>query len=81
MVSIDQSEATHLPTLDQVELGALLEGVGGVSVDEAQAIATGPLLGLALLAVPVLVTTEIKKQLMSFSFCHKLCLSVIQCYL
>ena len=69
MVSIDQSEATHLPALDQMELSALLQGVGGVSVDEAQAIATGPLLSLALLAVPVLVTTEIKKQLMSF--CHK----------
>ena len=51
-----------------MELSALLQGVGGVSVDEAQAIATGPLLSLALLAVPVLVTAEMKKQVMSFCF-------------
>ena len=52
-----------LPALHQVQLGALLQGVGGVGVDEAQAIAAGPLLRPALLAVPVLVTTEIKHKL------------------
>ena len=60
-----------------MELSALLQGVGGVGVDEAQAIATGPLLSLALLAVPVLITAEMKKQVMSLSFSCKKCLSEI----
>ena len=36
----------------------LLQGVGGVSVDEAETIAACPQLRPALLAVPVLVTAE-----------------------
>ena len=40
-----------------MKLVALFEGVGGVGVDEAQSITTGPQLRSALLTVPVLVTT------------------------
>ena len=47
-----------LAALHQVQLGALLQGVGGVSVDEAETIAACPQLCPALLAVPVLVTAE-----------------------
>ena len=46
-----------LPTGDQVQLSTLLQGVGGVSVYEAQTIATSPQLLPTLGAVPVLVTT------------------------
>ena len=49
-------ELCPLPTSDQVQLSALLQGVGGVGVNEAQTIAAGPQLMLALGAVPVLVT-------------------------
>ena len=46
-----------LPAGDQVQLRTLLQSVGGVSVQEAQTIATCPQLVLTLGAVPVLVTT------------------------
>ena len=54
---------SSVPALHKMKLIALFEGVGGVGVDEAQAIAAGPLLRPTLLAVPVLVTTEIKHKL------------------
>ena len=41
-----------------MELSALLQGEGGVRVKETKTITTEPLLSLAPLAVPVLVTTE-----------------------
>ena len=47
-----------LPALHQVELSALLQGEGGVGVEEAEAITAQLLLGQSALAVPVLVTTE-----------------------
>ena len=53
-------QLSPLAALHQVQLSALLQGEGGVSVKEAQAIATGPQLGAALLTMPVLVTTKMK---------------------
>ena len=47
-----------LPALHQVQLGALLQGEGGVGVEEAQAVPAQFLLGQSVLAVPVLVTAE-----------------------
>ena len=47
-----------LPALHQVELGALLQGEGGVGVEEPQAVSTELLLSQAVLTVPVLVTAE-----------------------
>ena len=40
MINVCQSEAdvSYLAALDKVELGALLQGVGGVSVNKAQSI-------------------------------------------
>ena len=40
MINVGQSEAgvSYLAALDKMELGALLQGVGGVSVNEAQPI-------------------------------------------
>ena len=57
-------ELGPLAALDQVELGALLQGEGGVGVQEAQAIAACPQLGATLLTVPVFVTTKKKTDVM-----------------
>ena len=56
-----------LPALHQVQLGALLQGEGGVGVQEAQAVPAESLLGQAVLAVPVLVTAETIRTLRDFS--------------
>ena len=57
-------ELRPLAALDQVELGALLQGEGGVGVQEAQAIAAGPQLRAALLTMPVFVATRKKTDVM-----------------
>jgi hypothetical protein len=41
-----------------VQLLALLQGEGGVGVEEGEAVAAGLQLGLVVAAVPVLVTAE-----------------------
>jgi len=48
---------SSVPTLHKMKLIALFKGVGGVGVDEAKPVTTGPQLRSALLTVPVLVTT------------------------
>ena len=47
-----------LPALHQVQLGALLQGEGGVGVEEAQAIATCLQIRRPVLTMPVLVTAK-----------------------
>ena len=57
-------ELCPLSALDQVKLGALLQGEGGVGVEEAQAIAACLELWAAILTMPVLVTTGNKTSVM-----------------